>query len=83
MKIVLQKWPSVHLVLVGGGPLTEDLIALAEAQELPRMIADHGVRNDVEKILQVRCLQFYLLFLKVFHHCLKLRLLESLRLLVV
>lgn len=52
MKIVLQKWPSVHLVLVGGGPLTEDLIALAEALGIASNISFVGVRNDVEKILQ-------------------------------
>jgi len=52
MRIVVQEWPNVHLVLVGGGPLTKDLIALAEGLGIASNISFCGVRNDVEKILQ-------------------------------
>ncbi len=50
-RLVLERRPDVHFVLVGGGPLEGDLRAQAEAQGVGQQVHLVGHRSDVRQIL--------------------------------
>lgn len=48
---VLKECPQTRVLLLGGGPLTEELRRLAEVSGVSGSVTFCGVRNDVERIL--------------------------------
>jgi sugar transferase (PEP-CTERM/EpsH1 system associated) len=51
-KLVFNEIPNAHLVLVGDGPLLEELVQLAEVYQIAKRVHFLGARKDVPEILR-------------------------------
>lgn len=52
MPILVQRFPSIQLLLVGEGPAREELLRLTQALDLERHVIFTGLRTDVMRLLQ-------------------------------
>lgn len=50
---VVERFPTLKLLIVGGGPLTDILKLLAQKLKIEKNVCFCGVRNDVERILSI------------------------------
>lgn len=48
---IKQKWPRLHVVIVGGGPLRDELVRLARTRGLADAVRFLGMRDDVPDCL--------------------------------